>query len=152
MTSRNLIDFAQNDDAVSFRKELYADIHDRVMAHIDAKKQEVAQNMFKKESTIEDYSLEEIEQFMHSEEYEQLDELSKNTLGNYVKKASHDVATKSAAVGRFSQTSRDKSAAQDYTSAKKDSNVADKAFSSSWNRRKNIAKAVDRLAKESTGE
>lgn len=38
-------------------------------------------------------SLEELEQFIVSEEFEQLDELSKNTLGNYVKKASMDYAS-----------------------------------------------------------
>ena len=36
---------------------------------------------------LEDYSLEEIEQYMMSEEFEQLDEISKNTLKSYVNKA-----------------------------------------------------------------
>jgi hypothetical protein len=42
------------------------------------------------ELTLEDFTPEEIEEFMQTEEYEQLDELSKNTLGSYVKKASKD--------------------------------------------------------------
>ncbi|CAB4127096.1 prohead core protein [uncultured Caudovirales phage] len=42
----------------------------------------------KKESfDLEDYSIEELEDFMMSEDFEQLDELSKKTLGSYVKKA-----------------------------------------------------------------
>lgn len=45
MTHRNLIDYAQDDNAVEFRNALYASIHDKVTAHIDAKKQEVAQNL-----------------------------------------------------------------------------------------------------------
>ena len=36
---------------------------------------------------LEDYTLEEIQDFMVSEDFEQLDELSKTTLGSYVKKA-----------------------------------------------------------------
>ena len=42
MTHRNLIDYAQDDNAVEFRNALYASIHDKVTAHIDAKKQELA--------------------------------------------------------------------------------------------------------------
>jgi hypothetical protein len=38
------------------------------------------------ELSLEDYSLEEIQDFMMSEDFEQLDELSKKTLGSYVKK------------------------------------------------------------------
>jgi hypothetical protein len=41
-TTRSLIDYAYDEDGVSFRKALYADIHDRVSAHIEAKKQEIA--------------------------------------------------------------------------------------------------------------
>ena len=47
--TRNLIDYAVNDDAVNFRQELYAAIHDRVTAHIDAKKQEIAQGLLNTE-------------------------------------------------------------------------------------------------------
>jgi len=42
------------------------------------------------ELTLEDFTPEELEEFMQTEEYEQLDELSKSTLGSYVKKASKD--------------------------------------------------------------
>ena len=45
MTDRNIIDYAQEDNAVDFRNALYASIHDKVTAHIEAKKQEVAQNL-----------------------------------------------------------------------------------------------------------
>lgn len=45
MTDRNIIDYAQDDNAVDFRNALYASIHDKVTAHIDAKKQEIAQNL-----------------------------------------------------------------------------------------------------------
>jgi hypothetical protein len=44
----------------------------------------------KEEFTLEDYSVEEIEEFMMSEDFEQLDELSKKTLKSYVKGAKAD--------------------------------------------------------------
>ena len=43
------------------------------------------------ELDLEDFSLEEIEDFMMSEEFEQLDELSKKTLKSYAKKAQKNV-------------------------------------------------------------
>ena len=37
MTTRAIIDYALDGDAVSMRDELYQDIHDRVLAHIETK-------------------------------------------------------------------------------------------------------------------
>jgi len=45
MEARELIDYAVQDDAVNFRAAMYAAIHDRVTAHIDSKKQEIAQGL-----------------------------------------------------------------------------------------------------------
>jgi hypothetical protein len=42
--TKQIIDYAPNDNAVAFRHALYSSIHDRVTAHIEAKKQEIAQN------------------------------------------------------------------------------------------------------------
>ena len=44
------------------------------------------------ETELENYSLEELEEFMVSEDFEQLDELSKSTLGSYINKASEKAA------------------------------------------------------------
>lgn len=85
---------------------------------------------------------------------ETLNELSKGTLGSYIKKASHDVATKSAAVGRYADRAnkaRDKMKKGDYSDwqqGKKDDEFADKMFKKSWKRREGIAKATDKLTKE----
>ena len=46
MDTRQIIDYAADDNGVEFRNALYASIHDKVTAHIDAKKQEVAQSFF----------------------------------------------------------------------------------------------------------
>ena len=53
--TRQIIDYAQEDNGVEFRNALYASIHDKVTAHIDAKKQEIAQNLIspKVENEIE---------------------------------------------------------------------------------------------------
>jgi hypothetical protein len=45
----------------------------------------VVDSMHKEDINLENFSLEELEEFMVSEEYEQLDELSKNTLRSYLK-------------------------------------------------------------------
>ena len=45
-STRNIIDYAMDQDAVNFRSELYGAIHDKVATHIAAAKQAVAQNIF----------------------------------------------------------------------------------------------------------
>jgi hypothetical protein len=54
MNARDLIDYAAQDDAVNFRAALYASIHDRVTAHIDAKKQEIAQGLITQQEESSD--------------------------------------------------------------------------------------------------
>jgi hypothetical protein len=49
MTTRAIIDYAEDDNAVAMRDALYSDIMDRVNSHIEAKKQEVAQNLISNE-------------------------------------------------------------------------------------------------------
>jgi hypothetical protein len=46
MDTKQIIDYAAEDNAKDMRDALYAGIHDRVMQHIDTKKQEIAQNLF----------------------------------------------------------------------------------------------------------
>jgi hypothetical protein len=52
MDTRKLIDYAMDGDASAFREALYSQIHDRVSAHIEAKKQEIAQNLIAQEEVI----------------------------------------------------------------------------------------------------
>jgi hypothetical protein len=103
MNPRDLIDYAAQDDAVNFRAALYSAIHDRVTAHIEAKKQEIAQGlvtqeeetkpkMMKKEDEMHHMKKEKekSKHDMHEEveelDEEQLDELSKNSLNSYLHK------------------------------------------------------------------
>ena len=103
-----------------------------------------------------------------TEEVEQVDELSKATLGSYIKKASHDVSSTSAHSGRYGEkatqhTNNAKSnqpagggqidhAAwakhrKDAAAARDADKVADKHLEKSWARRQGIAKATDKLTK-----
>jgi len=83
---------------------------------------------------LEDYSVEELEDFMMSEEFEQLDELSKKTLGSYVKKTSDDIMSKSGEAG--------------FKLAAGEGDSGDKDYVTAYKRNKGIAKAVTKLTKE----
>jgi hypothetical protein len=43
--TRKIIDYAQNDQGSEMRDALYSAIHDKVMAHIETKKQDIAQSL-----------------------------------------------------------------------------------------------------------
>jgi hypothetical protein len=88
-------------------------------------------------------------QAVKQESVEQIDELKKSTLASYVKKASHDVAAKGAATRQFANDSEAARKGEDYSEARKKMQMADKTFAKSWKRREGMAKAVDKLAKES---
>ena len=46
MDPRQIVDYAENDQAKEMRDAFYSALQDRVMGHIEAKKIEVAKNMF----------------------------------------------------------------------------------------------------------
>jgi hypothetical protein len=82
------------------------------------------------------------------EDVEQIDEISKKTLGSYIKAASHDVAAKGAFTRHFADKSRAETAEQKHDIARKTMKKADKMQDAGMKRRANMAKAVDRLTKE----
>jgi len=57
--ARAIIDYATQDNATAMLYVMYSAIQDRVMAHIEAKKQEVALNLISnsEESEVEDESI-----------------------------------------------------------------------------------------------
>jgi hypothetical protein len=87
-------------------------------------------------------------QAVKQEEVEQIDEVSKKTLGSYIKAASHDVAAKGAFTRHFADKSRAETAAQRPDLARITMKKADKMQDAGMKRRANMAKAVDRLTKE----
>jgi hypothetical protein len=46
MDPRTIVDLADEDQAKEMRDAFYSALHDRVMAHIEDKKMEIAKNMF----------------------------------------------------------------------------------------------------------
>ena len=60
--------------------------------HSEAKSQHP--EVYKESLDLTDYTVEELEDFMMSEDFDQLDEISKKTLGNYVKAAQIDAVGK----------------------------------------------------------
>ena len=114
------------------------------------------------ELTLEDFTPEELEDFMQTEEYEQLDELSKATLGSYVKKASKDLVGLTRMNTELDTWKKNDDGYKKYAhkdpkirqprivspfppSAKK---LLDKSTLKTKNRTAGIGKAVDRMTKE----
>jgi hypothetical protein len=60
-STRNIIDYAMDDNGVEFRNALYAQIHDKVSAHLEAAKQAVAQNIMvsDEDSEMEEFGTED---------------------------------------------------------------------------------------------
>lgn len=83
--------------------------------------------------TIKKLTKEEVEEFMQTEAYDQLDELSKKTLGNYIKKAADSLSTNAMVTG-FNHA--------------KDNIGKNKSGRNAENRRYGIQTAADKLAKE----
>ena len=108
MSTRDLINAIAAGDAIEIENAFNSVMAEKVSARIDDMRIDVAQNLFAEEVeeieeevelNLEDYSLEEIEEFMMSEDFEQLDEISKDTLKSYIKKTqkkSNDLAKKAS--------------------------------------------------------
>ena len=119
---------------------------------LDIRKQELAASLFggspqevqEEQLNLEDFSLEELEEFMVSEEFEQLDELSKTTLGSYVNKASREAAMRAgssvgmANVSLRARNPRVKDAAEKYS---------DEDEAKKQKRLSGVGKAVQKLTK-----
>jgi len=122
----------------------------RAFEALEGRKVEIAQNIFngsqvqEEQLNLEDYSLEELKEFMVSEDFEQLDELSKSTIGSYVNKATKDASTSSSASANWAHTSdkaknpKIKAAAAKYS---------DEEESRKQKRLAGIGKAVKKLTK-----
>jgi hypothetical protein len=96
-------------------------------------------------SPFDEFTAEELEQFMQTEDYEQLDELSKKTLSSYAKKAMRDAAVKHKYAGDFDNIS-DRSRKPEI---KKAADAKALKYKEKYVRRRDgVDKAIDRLTKE----
>lgn len=87
---------------------------------------------------------------MTTEHYkDQLDELSKQTLGRYIKTSANDVAARGAHTRQLTVDAKKQRDAGDIVGSRKTELAREKNFEKSWARRAGMAKAVDRLTKES---
>ena len=154
MDARQIIDYAADDNAKDFREALYASIYDKVSAHMETMKQQVAQNLVTQEEKEcetekeghddekEDKALVKKmvkKDALKNEEVEQIDEISKDTLKSYVKKAAVDAGTDQLKMVRKDKDDKVKTGAPkegpDYRNIGKQ-------------REKGISKALDKLTKE----
>ena len=53
--ARAIIDYAAQDNATAMRDAMYASLQDRVMAHIETKKQEVAMSLISPQQDEDEY-------------------------------------------------------------------------------------------------
>lgn len=87
------------DDFKKLRKEETVEEGMEEFAKSQAKKRAEARKAKEKmseELTLEDYDVEELEEFILSEEFEELDEVSGKLLGNYIQKARADASARYA--------------------------------------------------------
>jgi len=121
MSTKDLINAIASGDAQQIETTFESVMKDKISVALDAMRSSVAQNLFTEEVELDE---------------EQLDELSKSTLGSYVKKS------KSAIIGNAQVTGM--------------SNVGDKAKAKAEKtvekRAKGINKAVDKLTEEELDE
>ena len=111
MSVKDLISAIATGSAIETEQAFNQVMAEKISARMEDMRIDVAKNMFKEqvevteeaELTLEDYSVEEIEEYMVSEDFEQLDELSKTTLVNYVRKATDNAAMHAHDAGSVSQ-------------------------------------------------
>lgn len=158
MSTRDLIDAIEAGDSVAIEQAFQQEMANRIADRLDTMRVEVAKNMFneaacskmKKEEMTEEedaeveLTAEELEAYMQTEEYAQLDELSKSTLASYVKKASSysDVRSNSFLASRAANKAHTVG-----MNGPDDDDDGEKDNHKSFMRSKGIAKAVDKLAK-----
>ena len=93
MSTTQFIDELASGNASGAKDILNDMLSARAFEALEGRKVEIAQNIFngsqvqEEQLNLEDYSLEELEEFMVSEDFEQLDELSKGTVRSYLKKS-----------------------------------------------------------------
>lgn len=100
------------------------------------------------ELTLESLDVEDIQAFMESEDFEQLDEISKGTLASYVAKASHSAANKMYSAGYTDHMSHAERNKGNDALAQAHSKHAGKSYSKSVTRLQGIERASKKLGKE----
>ena len=108
---KDLIIAIAEGDSIAIEDSFNTAIASKISDRLDDMRVSVAQNMFgsvvKESFDLEDYSVEELEDFMMSEDFGQLDELSKTTLDSYIKKAQRNREIHQRAAERAGEEAKD---------------------------------------------
>ena len=123
MSVREIIQHSLDKNPLAMKEALEEEMKSRVAATIEEKMLAVMEEEYDLEEDLddEDYeeaedmdesldlsdlTLEELEDFMMSEEFEQLDEISQDTLRSYIKRASHSSGGSENAINKLKAKSR----------------------------------------------
>lgn len=139
---KQIIKEAMDRNPIGLKEALEEELRSRIALALEAKMKKEEDEMddedededMEESFDLSDYTVEELKDFMMSEDFEQLDEISKKKLASYIKKAKTDVAGKAYQLGA------------------KDPLKPKASWSKTMSRERNIDKAVDRLTKESYDE
>jgi len=158
--TRQFIDMIGSGDNVSAKELVDSILSAKAFEALEAKKQDLATTLFsgitdagvsepvtvgeETEFNLEDFTPEEIEAFMQTEDYEQLDELSKEKLGKYVKSATIDARINGIVQGKLEA---DSSRAIKPEKKERYARIAKDFQKNGWKRQTGVLKAVDRLTK-----
>lgn len=158
--TKQAIQHAMNNNPAGMSEVIRDIIAGKVEVAIESRKQEIAQSLLQpqveeyeideeivKKLNLEAFSLDVLEDYILSEEFEQLDELSKKTLANYVKKASDDASWRRHQGYTYydrGATARD---AGDERKSKLNFRIGNREFAKHDKRQAGISKAVDKLSK-----
>lgn len=158
MSIQKIIQESINKNPLEMKEVIAEELRARVALALEAKMKDDEEDDMEDEDEDEDeddmkkesfdlskYTIEELEDFMVSEEFEQLDELDKKTLGSYIKKASVDASLKRMKSDRLNTAASSGKISQgEYQALDRGAN---KLYKSSQNRLTGIAKATDKLTK-----
>ncbi len=147
---KQIIKEAMDRNPIGLKEALEEELRSRVALALEAKMDHSDEDDYEDEDEEDDldeetFTLEELEDFMESAEFDQLDEISKQKMGQYIKRAHTDKDTQVKRADIFDQKGMDADKDADMYSAWAKAN---KARKKAGNRTKFIGKAVDRLAKD----
>ena len=152
MSIQKIIQELINKNPLEMKEAIAEELRARVALALEAKMKDHEEDEddedddMKESFDLSNYTVEELEDFMVSEEFEQLDELSKKKLGNYIKAASADASLKRMKSDRLNTAASSGKISQGEFQAL--DRGANNLYKSSQNRLRGIAKATDRLTKE----
>ena len=158
--ARQFIDMIGSGDNISAKDLVDSILSARAFETLELKKQDLASTLFsgvtdagvsepvtvgeETEFNLEDFTPEEIEEFIMSEDFEQLDELSKEKLGKYVKSATVDARINGIVQGKLEA---DSNRAIKPEKKERFARIAKDFQKNGWKRQTGVLKAVDRLTK-----